>query len=321
VRAIEDAAIRGARLTRRLLAISRRDVHAPTLQTVEPLLNETLELMRHVVVPGVKLLAPAQIPPAVASIDHDGLQQALINLIINAQDALGLSGTVRITATERRDAEGRGWLVLGVHDDGPGMTPAVLARATEPFFSTKPAHLGTGLGLSIVTATMQRHDGRLELQSIQGRGTDAYLWLPTSTSPAGPVRTTPTTALEPVRSTLKLLLVEDEPRVRDATERVLRRIGHEVSSVESMPEALAWMARGAALDLIISDVMMPGGTGVDLLRAIRAEGRLTPVLLVSGFAAEEIERNLEQCERVAFLAKPWTVGELQASMQRLMETT
>jgi signal transduction histidine kinase/CheY-like chemotaxis protein len=322
VQAIEDAAIRGARLTRRLLAISRRDVHAPTPQTVESLLRETVDLMRHVVAPGVQLVGPTELPTSVAAIDHDGLQQALINLLINAQDALGTSGTMRLSAAERRDAKGRGWIVLGVHDDGPGMSPAVLARATEPFFSTKPSHLGTGLGLSIVTDTMQRHGGRLELQSTEGRGTDAWLWLPITAQPAGTARAaTPIAPLQPVRTSLRLLLVEDEQAVREATQRVLRRIGHDVTSVESMAEALAWLARGDAVDLIVSDVMMPGGTGVDLLRTLRAEGRLTPVLLVSGFAAEEIERDLTQSERVAFLAKPWTVGELQASMQALVGAT
>lgn len=322
VQAIEDAANRGARLTRRLLAISRRDVHAPVAQTVESLMRETVDLMRHVVAPGVQLLAPSELPTSVAQIDHDGLQQAVINLLINAQDALGASGSIRLTAAEQRDSAGRAWLVLGVHDDGPGMAPSVLARATEPFFSTKPAHLGTGLGLSIVTDTMHRHGGRLELHSAEGRGTDARLWLPVNASPAGPLRAaTPSASLPPVRATLRLLLVEDEHAVRDATERVLRRIGHEVTSVESMAEALAWLARGEALDLIVSDVMMPGGTGVDLLRAIRGEGRLTPMLLVSGFAAEEIERDLAHSERVAFLAKPWTVGELQSSMQALVSVT
>jgi CheY-like chemotaxis protein len=198
------------------------------------------------------------------------------------------------------------------------MPAAVLARATEPFFSTKPSHLGTGLGLSIVSDTMQRHGGRLELASQPGRGTDATLWLPVvaPTTDAAPASATP--AVAALATKLELLLVEDEPALRDATERILRHLGHRVTSVEGVADALQWLEGGGAPDLIVSDIMMPDATGIDLLHTIRARGRKTPVLLVSGFAVENIADELDRHTGVAFLPKPWTIREMQESMRALL---
>lgn len=319
--AIEDAASRGARLTRRLLSISRRDVHAPTVEPVGSLLRETAELVRRAVKPGIRLEVEPTPPTAFAAIDRDALQQALINLVMNAQDAMGEHGTIRLSAQLRRSAADRDCIVLGVHDDGPGMPEAVLTRATEPFFSTKPSHLGTGLGLSIVADTMQNHGGRLELSSIQGVGTDVFLWLPIVAPPVEASGATESAARPADASqSLQLLLVEDEPALRDATERILRHLGHHVSSAESVPEALRWFEAGGKPDLIVSDIMMPEATGIDLLHILRSRGDTTPVLLVSGFAVENISEELERNERVAFLPKPWTIRELKESMIALMGT-
>lgn len=317
IEAIEDAANRGARLTRRLLSISRRDVHTPVVEPVGSLLRETAELVRRAVKPGIRLDVEPRPSGATAAIDRDALQQAMINLVMNAQDAMGDHGTIRLSVREQTDAAGGSWLAIGVHDDGPGMPAAVLARATEPFFSTKPSHLGTGLGLSIVSDTMQRHGGRLELVSQPGRGTDATLWLPV-VAPAVPSATVSAADAPAAGSALELLLVEDEPALRDATERILRHLGHRVTSVEGVADALKWLEGGGAPDLIVSDIMMPDATGIDLLHTIRDRGRVTPVLLVSGFAVENIADELERDARVAFLPKPWTIKELQASMRALL---
>lgn len=315
--AIEDAANRGARLTRRLLSISRRDVHTPVVEPVGSLLRETAELVRRAVKPGIRLEVEPRPSGATAAVDRDALQQAIINLVMNAQDAMGDHGTIRLSVEEHRDAKGGHWLSLGVHDDGPGMPAAVLARATEPFFSTKPSHLGTGLGLSIVSDTMQRHGGRLELASQPGRGTDATLWLPVVAPASASGAPSKPDAAVTVQS-LELLLVEDEPALRDATERILRHLGHRVTSVEGVADALQWLEGGGAPDLIVSDIMMPDATGIDLLHTIRERGRETPVLLVSGFAVENIADELERHAQVAFLPKPWTISELQTSMRALL---
>jgi two-component system, cell cycle sensor histidine kinase and response regulator CckA len=318
LQAIEEAAARGARLTRRLLAISRRDVHAPVVRPVGGLLQEVVELVRGAVKPGIRLVIEPLPAGIAAAIDRDALQLALINLVMNANDALGDSGGIRLSVG-RHEADGRAWMRIGVHDDGPGMPPAVLARATEPFFSTKASHLGTGLGLPIVSDTVERHGGRLLIDSQVGRGTDVWLWLPLV--PAAECAMPPSDE-PPVRmatlSSLEVLLVDDEPDLRRATERVLRNQGHRVTSVESVAAALQCLAAAPVPDLIVSDIMMPGATGLDLLHTVRRQGVDTPVLLVSGFAVEQLERELAEGRRVAFLAKPWTMEELQTSIRALV---
>jgi signal transduction histidine kinase/ActR/RegA family two-component response regulator len=329
--AIDDAARRGARLTRRLLSISRRDVLSPAPQRLEPLLFDAVDLMRRVLPPRVRLETPAEVPDVVLALDHDAIQQALLNLVVNARDAMPGEGVVRIT-TEVRDHEDGAMLVLAVHDTGSGMAPDVLARASEPFFSTKASHQGTGLGLAIVHSTMQRHGGRLLLHSTPGAGTRAELWFPLLAEPAAS-RSASTDTRDLDRERIRrrvtpeatpavlvggrVLLVEDELEVRVATERALRRLGYDVVSVGSVSAALELVQADASIAAVLSDVMMPEATGFDLLRALRDAGRTLPVLFVSGFALESLDRVLTDDGRTAFLAKPWTIASLAEGLTAL----
>jgi signal transduction histidine kinase/CheY-like chemotaxis protein len=320
VQAIDDAAARGARLTRRLLAISGRDVHVPVSQAIGPVVSESLDLLSHLLPRDINLVRPAAMPALHVSIDRDAVEQAVMNVAVNARDALAGGGAITVTVDERT-VDDRRWLVLGIRDNGPGMPPEVLARATEPFFSTKPSHLGTGLGLPLVQETMERHHGRLALHSIPGEGTLAELWLPDPVpSPLDAHRSgaaaSPPPAT-PAPSTQVLLVVEDEAPVREATVRILQRIGYHAIAAESASEARE-VLRTRAVELIISDVMMPGETGLDLLRHLRAQASTTPVLLVSGFSADEVERTVAADPYTAFLPKPWDVEELQARVAELL---
>ncbi|MCU0616762.1 MAG: ATP-binding protein [Gemmatimonadaceae bacterium] len=329
--AIDDAARRGARLTRRLLSISRRDVLSPVPQRLEPLLFDAVDLMRRVLPPRVRLETPTEVPDVLLALDQDAIQQALLNLVVNARDAIAADGVVRIT-THVQDVAAGAVLVLAVHDTGSGMPPDVLARASEPFFSTKATHQGTGLGLAIVHSTMQRHGGRLVLHSVHGEGTRAELWFPVlaeaalgATQHAPPRRNSTESAhvatIEPAVHVTgahgRVLLVEDEHEVRLATERALRRLGYDVVSVGSVSSALQTMHTDAGITVVLSDVMMPDATGFDLLRALREEGRDVPVLFVSGFALESIDRVLADDARASFLAKPWTLSALADGLRAL----
>lgn len=319
--AIDAAAARGARLTRRLLAISQRNLHTPEVQPIGPLLEETVALVRGSIRPGIHLVLGDVPQDAAALMDGDAIELAIINIVMNAQDALGGTGVIRIAAEVRGGDDGRDWLVVSVHDNGPGMSPDILARATEPFFTTKPPHLGTGLGLSIVTDTMERHDGRLSLDSRTGDGTEVSLWLPLAPLPmATAVPADQARGEHEIEgpTELTVLVVEDEDVVRAATERALRREGYRVTGAASVADALQYLGEGAPPDCIVSDVMMPGATGLDLLRTIRADGGDIPVVLVSGYPAEQLESELGHGRRVAFLAKPWTIEELRASIAGLL---
>jgi signal transduction histidine kinase/ActR/RegA family two-component response regulator len=352
--AIDDAADRGARLTRRLLSISRHDDVVVAPHPLPPLLHETKDVLRRVLPTGVQFELPTHIPDAVLDLDRDAIQQALLNLVLNAREAMGERGRLTLLVFMRHEPDGS-WLVLDVRDDGPGMPPELLERATEPFFTTKAPHEGTGLGLAIVRRTMEQHGGRLVLESAVGVGTSAALWFPlrrpVTTSVPGDAPITPpnapavaeasalpgdgaarlASAASPVaapidsstprRATYRLLVVDDEPQVRGVTERTLQRLGHHVTSVADIGSARAVIDAGDAVDVIISDVMMPGGTGMELVQQLRQAGHRTPVLLVSGFALDAVDDALRAHPSVAFLAKPWTLDGLVGGIERLAQSS
>lgn len=320
--AIDDAAGRGARLARRLLTISRSDLLMPAPQQFGPLLFETIELVRRVVPTRIRIEAQAEIPAVIVELDHDAVQQALLNLALNARDAIAGDGVMRFEARETRAHDGRRALVVTVADDGDGMPPDVLARAIEPFFSTKPTDQASGLGLSVVFATMERLGGRVELQSSSGGGTRAELWFPIVSDAAATLpQSSAATPAPPERMVARVLLVEDEHDVRVATERVLRRLGHVVASAASAEAAHRFLAEEGRFDLVVSDVMMPGGTGVDLLRETRRSGIAVPFLFVSGYALESLDGVLQSDPRTDRLTKPWTLTELQQKVERLLLLT
>jgi len=318
--AIDDAAARGAWLTRRLLSISHHNDVALAPYALSSLLRETESVLRRVLPAGVGLEFPDEIPDAVLQVDRDAVQQALLNLVLNARDAMDSRGRLTISVA-RHEAPDGSWLVFTVRDNGHGMSPELLARAVEPFFTTKSAHQGTGLGLSIVKRTMEQHGGRLVLESDVGVGTSAALWFPLrATAPDAAVvqdsaRSTPAppvpseSSVAPKRA-YRLLVVDDDPQVRAVTARTVERLGHRVISVSDATAALAQFAAGASVDLIISDVMMPGTTGIELVQQLRRSGHDTPVLLVSGYAVDDVDQAVGTDPAVAFLAKPWSVDGL-----------
>jgi signal transduction histidine kinase/ActR/RegA family two-component response regulator len=316
--AIDRAAVKGARLTRRLLSISRHEVMERVAQPVAPLLRETEEMLRRILSPTLLLEMPPDVPDVTIEFDHDAIQQALLNLALNARDAMGAHGRLTVTVHERQAADGP-WLVIEVRDNGPGMPPELLRQAAEPFFTTKAAHEGTGLGLAIVHRCMTQHDGRLVLDSDVGVGTTAALWFPSNRRGRDVVvhervPSTPPTRIERSGS-YDLLVIDDEPEIRSVTERALRRMGHRVTSVGDITAAFAWLETVPPVDAIVSDVMMPGGTGIDLVHHLRRTGRTTPVLLVSGFALEGLDDVLSADPTVAFLPKPWAFDALMTSLE------
>ncbi len=342
--AIEDATARGAQLTRRLLALSRREGLNLTRQTLGPVLQGMRHSLQSILPSHVRLEMPAQVPEVPIQIDRDSVQHALLNLVLNARDAVGDSGLIDVRTKTHLALDGS-WLIVEVSDDGPGMPADVLARATEAFFTTKPVHGGSGVGLAMVRETMQEHGGLLVLESEPGRGTVAALWFPVPSDErsggfeAAPPRISsererepeahcesatelapeppPEPEALPAPKTHRILLIDDEAAVRRVTERALKRLGHQVTSVDGIVPALALLDGATPIDLIVSDVTMPRGTGLDLIERLRESGRETPVLLTSGFSVESIDAVLHD-PRVGFIAKPWSSDALVVAMNRLI---
>ena len=293
IEAAAQSTKRGAALTQRLLAFSRRQELVVESHDLAPLVHGMRDLLQRSLGSPYRLeiLAPEGLPPAL--VDANQIELAVLNLAVNARDAMPDGGEIRIEIVRCRDAPvelalpgGMGYLCLSVTDDGAGMDAETLRRATEPFFSTKPKGKGTGLGLSMIDGLARQLRGALRLHSAPGRGTRAELWLPQAATDAPTVRTrTLRAASEPPPMTpLDVLLVDDEAPVAQGTKGLLESLGHRVTTADSGAAALALLDQGAAPDLVITDYAMPQMTGTQLAQALRQRRPQLPVILATGYA-------------------------------------
>ena len=293
-RLLENArqgAERGATLTGRLLAFGRRQSLTPSAIDLPALVAGMSALLGGSLGAGVRIEArfPPGLPPVQA--DSNQLELAVLNLALNARDAMPRGGTITITAEERRigphDEPGLaagGYVVLSLADTGEGMDEATLARAMEPFFTTKGVGKGTGLGLSMVHGMVAQSGGRLVLHSRPGAGTVAALWLPRAEpgQPTAPAHEAPA----PLAATTHgagVLLVDDDPLVLGSTAAMLEDLGHRVLIAGSGEQALEMLRSGTAVDLVISDYGMPGMNGQQLAEAVRRLRPGLPVLIATGY--------------------------------------
>lgn len=312
-----QSADRAKTLVQRLLAFARRQPLQPVAVDVARLVKGMAELLASTTGPQVRVVVEVadDLPPANA--DPNQLEMALLNLGVNARDAMPDGGLLRISATREsvqtpRGTLKRGYYVrLSVADTGTGMDEATVARAVEPFFSTKGVGKGTGLGLSIAHGLAAQLGGALTIQSRQGVGTNIELWLPISAV----VLDGKTDAQHPAslgQACGVVLLVDDEEVVRASTADMLEELGYEVRQAGSGEEAMSLLAQGLTPDLLITDHLMPGMTGVDLARTLRKAKPDFPVLIVSGYSETEgIAPDLPR------LAKPFRSAELQGRLATL----
>jgi PAS domain S-box-containing protein len=312
------AAERGAALVQKLLAFARQQVLAPEAVRLDAVLEEAEPLIRHSLGAGIEFASEGAngLPPVL--VDPVQLETALINLAVNARDAMGEAGQVRLAArlcpvgeaerpVELRDAEA---VEISVADTGPGMPPEVLRRVIEPFFTTKGATGGTGLGLAMVHGFLRQSGGALRIESRVGAGTTVRLFLPTAEAlPA---------ALEeagaaPAPGEGVILLVDDDDEVRGVTGAQLADLGYTVHAARGGTEALALLDAVPEIRLVLTDVAMPGMGGAELARAVRRRSPHLPVLFMTGHA----DRALLEGETV--LGKPFTSVTLAREAQRALE--
>jgi len=300
-----QSAERARTLVQRLLGFARRQPLHPVAVDIGELLQGMHDLIASSVGRGIGTYIDlaGDLPPALA--DPNQLELALLNLCVNARDAMPDGGTLSI----RADAEG-GFVRVMVEDTGTGMDAETAARAVEPFFSTKSMERGTGLGLSMVHGLAGQLGGSLSIDSEVGRGTRITLMLPVARDrPAlKPAQAPP---LAPVRP-LSILLVDDEDLVRDGTAEMLRDLGHRVECAASGAEALERLTE-ARFDLVVTDYMMPGMDGVALSDRIAAAVPNQPVLLITGFIG-----SADKAEHLPRLAKPFGRDELATAIQRVV---
>jgi two-component system cell cycle sensor histidine kinase/response regulator CckA len=334
-RAIDDAAARGAALVRKLLAFSRADVLAPRPTPVSDLLDGISAVLRRVLPETIALDLPATVPPIAAFADATAFEQILLNIVVNARDAMPQGGRIAIELREGTPTPEQasrlaltpeaGYITVAVRDTGTGMAPEILERVFEPFFTTKPPESGSGLGLAIVYGMMRQQRGAVQVQSTPGEGTEVTLWFVARPLPAVDSVTDDTPPIElptTMAGSGRILLVEDEEGVRRATTRALRKLGYEVSEAEHGAAALALLAADAEpFDLVVSDMMMPVMGGLELWRALRERQWSVPVLFISGYSTESISQATKGDPFTFTLSKPWAVPELSAAVRNALDLT
>jgi len=318
------AAEQGSELVRRLLAFARRQKLEPKPIELAALQEAVWDLLTHTLGGLVKIEWSASDGDWKAFADQAQLELALVNLIINARDAMPAGGTVTVEA-ENRQLTANNWaelppgdyVLLSVADTGTGISPGDLEKVLEPFFTTKEMGKGSGLGLSMVYGFAKQSNGAFRLKSEVGQGTTAELWLPRApiNATAAPKKRKAEEARPPIRK-LRVLLVDDHPEVRSTTAALLADLGHSVTEAANGPEALkALKDCDCDYDLMISDYAMPHQSGTEFLREAGEHCRDVPALIITGYA--EADAISDRAEGVDVLLKPFTPTELEAALHRL----
>ena len=331
VQQIIGAAQRSAQLTRQLLAFARRELIQPRSLDLNHVVRSAEAILRPVLGENVRLTLRLSSEGGVIFADPARVEQILINLVLNARDAMPQGGRVTVetatltlddlSAKRRLDANapaaGR-YVMLAVHDTGHGMDAATLQRIWEPFFTTKPAGRGTGLGLSVVYGSVQQSGGLVWAESTPGEGTviQAY-WPEFHGTPEDVPRATGTAAVR--GGSESLLIAEDDSVLRALTVRTLAGLGYRCLAAESAEAALMVLRSGETVDLVVTDVVMPGMSGGSLGEYVERERPGLPILYISGFAGEDvIRRGLLAADR-PFLQKPFAPDELALKVREVVD--
>ncbi|WP_213954734.1 PAS domain-containing sensor histidine kinase [Variovorax sp. dw_954] len=324
ISAIAETADRAALLTKQLLAFARQQPLRPEAFGIAQRVRSMAQVIETMLGAVVKVELALDAPMDIAQADPNQFDTALLNIVINAKDAMPTGGTLKISVANveevppvRRHAALKGaFVAIAISDSGSGIEPLTLGRIFEPFFTTKPATKGTGLGLSQVYGFAKQSGGEIDVQSRVGEGTCFTLYLPRATGGVGTAAqdgaaTAPRKALE-----LSILLVEDNDEVGQFSSGLLCAVGHSVTRAASAKETLKILEAGREkFDLVFSDVVMPEMDGVDLGRQIRHRWPDLPVVLTSGYSHV---LAVDGDHGFSLLQKPYSIQELEAFLDRAM---
>ncbi len=333
IMSIKQSANRAAALVRQLLAFSRRQTLRPQVLEVSTHIDDLTVLLKRLI--GEQISLDVSHEPGLWPVRADLVQieQVIINLVVNARDAMPGGGAIHVRTRNVLTAEAetftyRGmppadYVLIEVEDSGTGMSEEIMEKIFEPFFSTKELGKGTGLGLSMVYGIIKQTGGFIYADSELGRGTTFRIFLP---------RHIPTEAEMPTKAVAhtvkdltgreRILIVEDEESVRTFSARALAVTGYEVYEAESGEEALEKLEEiDGQLDLIISDVVMPEMDGPTLLKHVRKQFPELKVIFVSGYAEESVRRELEDDRSVEFLPKPYSLDQINSKVKEVLQAT
>lgn len=306
-------------LVSRLLTFARRQTLRAEVVDLVQLVDGMTDLVRHSIGRHIEVVVEPAAAPAACRVDPNQLELAFLNLCVNARDAMPEGGRLTISVEQacfapddRPPLDPGDYVCLAVSDTGQGMDADTLARAVEPFFSTKGTGKGTGLGLSMVHGLAAQSGGGLFLFSAPGQGTRAEVWLPVAQAPSEDAVTAATLDVVPDR-TLRLLLVEDEELVRTSTADMLRSLGHQVEECASGAEALERLRGPAPFDVVVTDYLMPDLNGVELAEQAAQLRPALPLLLITGYG------GAPEVEHLHRLSKPFRAAEINAALAVLAQ--
>jgi len=308
---ITSACVRGRNVVNRLLVFARKDLATLGPVDLNGVVREMLRLLEYTTLKRIRVTTELQEPLPAIEGDPGALGHALMNLFVNAMDAMPEGGDLAVTTR----LQPGGILQLSVRDTGQGMSAEVQKKATEPFFTTKPMGKGTGLGLAMVFGTVKAHKGGLELRSTPGAGTEVIL-----TFPARQERTPVGAAAGPAPAQgppLSILLVDDDELILQSVAPMLRVLGHQVQTASSGQAALALFQAGLAVDLVVLDMNMPGLNGaqtLDRLKALRPDQK---VLMASGYSDQDMLPLLAAHRYLSSIQKPFNLSEIANKLASL----
>ena len=323
------AAQRGADLTHRLLAFSRRQALEPVAVRMNDRVTGMEDMLHRTLGETIELetVLAADLWPVCT--DQGELENAVVNLAVNARDAMPEGGKLTIVSANTELDDGYTdlhpyvtagpYVMLAVSDSGTGMPPEVIEKVFEPFFTTKEIGKGTGLGLSMVYGFIKQSGGHVTINSEEGRGTTVKLYFPRAESE---VTATEDTVREDEVSagTETILVVEDDPDVRDTAQQMLQSLGYAVLLAKNGPAALAMLEDGSDVDLVFTDVVMPGGmSGYDLATQIRERFGHMKVLCASGYAENALRRSGKAHTDISMLSKPYERNTLARRIRQALD--
>jgi len=325
---VERAARRAAALTSQLLSYARRQMVVPASVDLNATVSGLAPMVRRLVGEDIEVVTELAETDGSVRVDPGQLEQVLLNLVANARDAMPSGGALRLrtrhvaltpaAAHGIPEARPGQYIALEVEDSGAGMSPEIQARIFEPFFTTKPPGAGTGLGLAMCYGIVRQADGLILVESEPGRGTRFSVLLPREGSEPQEGALAVLPAAVPGRETV--LLVEDDPTVRSVTSRILRELGYTVLEAGSAVEARSVAATAQArIDVLLTDVVMPGGSGRELADAMTQTHPGLPVVFMSGYTADVIIRQGIVHDKVTLLSKPFTAEALADTLRTALD--
>ncbi len=328
---MRKAAFRAAGLTRQLLAFSRKQVLMPQVISLEGVIAEMDKMLRRLLGENIDLVTSAEPEVGNVKADLNQIEQVLLNLAVNARDAMEATPAARMTIElcnvtldmgycgERSEVTPGEYVLLAISDNGSGMTPEVRQRLFEPFFTTKGQGKGTGLGLATCHGIVKQSGGHIAVYSEVGCGTTFKVYLPRVDEAATPIHHD-AEAITAVAGTGTVLLVEDEPMLRELGITVLQELGYDVLSAENGRDALRIVADnpGRTIDLLLTDVIMPEMGGRELVEKLRPISPHTKVIFCSGYTEDAIFHTGSLEAGVFFLQKPYTVAAVARKLNEAL---